>query len=269
MASMAPLDTQTAPGQLAGSGGFVRAAGRKYYDVLRQIHEALLFDCYFEIGSRDGDSLALSRSRSVAVDPYFQVRKDVLGIKPQLSMFQCGADEFFASDFLKRNEISISFGFLDGMHLFEYLLRDFMNSERNARSTSVLALHDCCPFNHQMTTRDVDSIPVGKPWTGDVWKLIPILRQYRPELSLTVLDCWPTGLVLVTGLDAENDVLSRHYEQIVSEWGQVTLADYGVGRLFDQFAYQDAAGYMEGGFPHFLPAAIKDGRPLKPERVSL
>ncbi len=76
-------------------------------------------------------------------------------------------------------------------------------------------------------------------------------------------------LVLVTGLDPENDVLSRHYEQIVSEWGQVTLADYGVGRLFDQFAYQDAAGYMEGGFPHFLPAAIKDGRPLKPERVSL
>lgn len=265
---MACPDTQTAPGPLAGHGGFVPARGQSYYDVLRRLHQTMLFDCYFEIGSHEGDSLALSHSRSVAVDPFFRAEKNVLGVKPQLMMFQCGSDEFFASDFLKRNDMTIAFGFLDGMHWFEYLLRDFINSERNARASSVIALHDCCPMNHQMTTRDVASIRPGKAWTGDVWKLIPILRQYRPDLDLTVLDCWPTGLVLVTGLDPGNDVLSRQYEQIVSEWGQVTLADYGVGRLLGQFAYQDTAGYMEGGFPHFRPAAIQDARPLKPERVS-
>lgn len=268
MGTLAAPDTLTAPGQMAGKGGFVPARGLNYQNFLHDLHETLLFDCYFEVGSNEGESLSHSRSRSVAVDPYFRVERNVLGVKPQLMMFQCGADEFFASDFLKRNEMTIAFGFLDGMHWFEYLLRDFINSERNARETSVLALHDCCPFGHHMTKRELDSIRPGQAWTGDVWKLIPILRQYRPDLTLTVLDCWPSGLVLVTGLDPDNEVLSRAYEQIVSEWGQVTLADYGVGRLFDQFAYQDAAGYMEGGFPHFLPAAIKGGRPLKPERVS-
>lgn len=268
MVSLASPDTQTAPGPVAGPGGFVPARGMKYHDFLRQLHATLLFDCYFEVGSYEGDSLALSRSSSVAVDPFFRAEKNVLGVKPQLMMFQSSSDEFFASDFLKRNGMTIGFGFLDGMHWFEYLLRDLINAERNARASSVIALHDCCPFSHDMTTRDVARIQYGKAWTGDVWKLIPILRQYRPDLSLTVLDCWPTGLVLVTGLDPSNDALSRHYEQIVSEWGQVSLADYGADRLFEQFAYRDAAGYMEGGFPHFLPAAIQDGRPLKPERVS-
>ncbi len=32
-------------------------------------------------------------------------------------------------------------------------------------------------------------------WTGDVWKLIPILQRYRPDLQLTLFDAPPSGLV--------------------------------------------------------------------------
>lgn len=98
-------------------------------------------------------------------------------------------------------QIKLSFSFLDGMHLFEFLLRDFIAAEKASGPNGVIAMHDCCPFSHEMTTRDLDNLPQGGgAWTGDVWKLIPILREYRPDLKLTVLNAAPTGLVFVSGL---------------------------------------------------------------------
>ncbi|MVA24475.1 hypothetical protein GOZ92_08490 [Agrobacterium vitis] len=43
--------------------------------------------------------------------------------------------------------------FLDGLHQFEYLLRDFINSERIAHRDTVILLDDCLPINAEMTER--------------------------------------------------------------------------------------------------------------------
>ncbi len=246
---------------------FRRARGLFYVDFLQRVHDNMLFDLYFEVGTNIGNSLAPSRSRSVAVDPFFRIEGDLVGAKPGLHLFQCSSDEFFAGDFLGRNDMKIGFGFLDGMHLFEYLLRDLINAERHCREGSVLALHDCCPFGFRMLTRDLDNIPNGA-WTGDVWKLVPILRQYRPDLTLTVLDCSPTGLCLLTGLDPENTVLSDNYEDIVAQWVDIELQDYGVAKLYEQFDYTDAQRFVDDGLPLFASAAMKDAKPFQPVKVS-
>ncbi|MFV0291765.1 MAG: hypothetical protein ACK5II_00450 [Paracoccus sp. (in: a-proteobacteria)] len=209
----------------------------------------------------------MSHSRTVAVDPFFRVTKNAIGVKPELHLFQCGSDEFFARDYLKRNDMTISFGFLDGMHLFEYLLRDFINAERNCRDTSVLALHDCCPYGPGMLTRDLDNLPRGA-WTGDVWKLIPILKEARPDLTVTVLDCKPTGLVLVSGLDPANDTLSRQYDEIVAHWKTVELVDYGVERFYGSFEYTDSKKFANDGFPLLRQAASANKQLLQPVKVS-
>jgi hypothetical protein len=36
-------------------------------------------------------------------------------------------------------------------------------------------IHDCCPKSYRMTTRNLEALPQG-PWTGNVWKIYPILR---------------------------------------------------------------------------------------------
>ncbi|WBU60709.1 hypothetical protein [Paracoccus albus] len=245
-----------------------RARGLQYLNFLSQLHSEMLFDTYFEIGTNRGNSLYPSRSRTVAVDPYFRVERNAIGVKPELHFFQCSSDEFFERDFLKRNGMSISFGFLDGMHLSEYLLRDFINAERNCREGSVLALHDCCPFSYKMLTRDTENLPFREAWTGDVWKLIPILSEHRPDLKLTVLNCKPTGLVIVSGLDPENDTLSRKYDKIVEKWVGIDLEDYGVTRFNDLFEYTDAQSFADDGFPLFSDIALKNVQALKPVKVS-
>lgn len=246
---------------------FMRASGVRYVRFLKRLHIQKHFDWYMEVGCRTGRVFRASRSKTIAVDPFFRVTENVIGVKPALHVFQQTSDDFFGSGFLDRMGIALSFSFLDGMHLFEFLLRDVINTERHSRPDGVIALHDCCPFREDMTTRDVDNAP-SDAWTGDVWKLIPILKTYRPDLTVDVLDCEPTGLVLLSNLDPANTVLADNYDRIVTDWTDVTLADYGVGRFVDDFTFVDATREMKAGFPRFDGVAIEEDALPVPEYVS-
>ena len=187
----------------------------------------------------------------------------MIGSKPALHLFQTKSDDFFELDFLKKNAIAVSASFLDGMHLMEYLLRDFINAERNSHPNGVIAMHDCCPYDTLMTTRDLKNLPTGS-WTGDVWKMLPILQKYRPDLKITVLNCAHTGLVVVSNLDPQNIVLAKNYEAILKSYLDVDLASYGVEKFFTSFEYIDAQSYLEKGAEDFALAAMDQTHELSP-----
>lgn len=102
----------------------------------------MLFDWYLEVGCRSGRTFGPVRGKTIAVDPYFRIETNVIGPKPALHILQQTSDDFFASGFLKAMKIKLSFSFLDGLHLFEYLLRDFMGAEANSHKNGVIAMHD-------------------------------------------------------------------------------------------------------------------------------
>lgn len=199
-----------------------RVSGVDYYDFLGTLHKALQPRTYVEIGVQTGDALKLADCASIGVDPAFILRVDVKGTKPLCLLFEETSDSFFARhDPTALLGGPIELAFLDGMHQFEFLLRDFINMERHCRPDSLILLHDCLPPHFSMTSRKQASsrwnpAPFRGWWTGDVWKIVPVLRQYRPELSIDLLDCLPTGLAIVTGLDPQSQVLSQAYEEIVA-----------------------------------------------------
>lgn len=245
---------------------FLKPSGMPYYRFLRLLHEACLFDWYLEVGCRSGESFAPVRSKTIAVDPFFQAEINIIGKKPALHVFQQTSDDFFASGFLERNGIRLGLAFLDGMHLVEFLLRDFINTEAAMAPGGVILLHDCVPYGMGMTTRDLSNLPKG-PWTGDVWKLIPILQRWRPELIVTVLDCRSTGLVCVSGLDPASRVLADNCDRIVAEFAGVDLESFGIDRFFGSFQMVSARAERHAGFPLFRPAAI-EGAALEPVPVT-
>jgi hypothetical protein len=232
-----------APSTPVVAPGFRQPTGRLYLDVLEDLHGKLKPDWYLEIGTQKGKSLARASCRSIAIDPEFKIAVDAFKALPQLHMFSATSDDFFATSFLQDNAIRIDFAFLDGMHLFEYLLRDFINTERAASPGACITAHDCVPLNPLMAQRDWDKA-VTRQWTGDVWKLLPILQKYRPGLAVAVLDCAPTGLVAITNLDPSNDVLSQNLEAIIAEWTPVSLTDYGLERFGSQFPLVPEASYL-------------------------
>lgn len=246
---------------------YISAKGQQYARFLDQLHGANLFDWYMEIGCRTGRTFAPVRSKTVAVDPFFLAESNIIGAKPALHLFQTTSDAFFDGGFLKKNGIKLSFSFLDGMHLFEYLLRDFMNTEANSVAEGVIAMHDCCPSSNEMTTRDLENLPRGS-WAGDVWKLIPILQEYRPNLTITVLDCKPTGLVLVSGLEPKSTVLARNYEKILARYTDLDLAAFGPEKFFGSFRYTDARSFRDDGYPLFDACRLDAAQALNPTKVS-
>lgn len=193
---------------------------------------------YFEIGTNFGTSLAYPECHSLAVDPKFSIDTNVIGKKPICHFFQMASDRFF--DQYSPIEIfkaPIDMVFLDGMHLFEFLLRDFAKIEKFCRPNSVIMLHDCIPSDRFMTVRQEDDMEqrhqsiVPGWWTGDVWKVVTILKKYRPSLRIYPVNSPPTGLILVTNLDPASTVLEESYFSIVEEFSagaptEPSLDDY-------------------------------------------
>lgn len=211
-----------------------------YAEFLKQIHNVCKPSSYFEIGVETGATLALAQCRSVAVDPVFKFRVDPIGKREESYFFQLTSDDFFARHNLK------SFlpggpdvAFLDGMHHYEFLLRDIMNTEKSSHRATVALLHDCYPINPEMADREQFGRRIDQAtqrwWTGDVWKLLPILRDYRPDIKVTILDCPPTGLVVAQGLDANSNVLANAYDEIIAKYKDIDLHKFGLDRFQDEF----------------------------------
>jgi hypothetical protein len=184
-----------------------------YLRFLKGIHRALQPPTYLEIGIRNGGSLALSRSRSVGVDPAYNVRAE---LACPVELHRTTSDEFF-----ERPEPLGHFGgepaalsFIDGMHLFEYVLRDFVNVERHSAWWSVTVFDDILP----RTTDEANRERSTQSWTGDVFKIIPVLERERPDLLCLRVGTQPTGLLLVLGSDPADEHLAARVAALTEEW---------------------------------------------------
>lgn len=183
--------------------------GLPYLDFLAALHAMRPSNGYLEIGTQSGKSLSLARGRAVAIDPHFVLDKDSWSNKPGVHLFEMTSDEFFAAhDPIEILGRKIDLAFIDGMHLSDFVLRDFNNVERYCSENSLIVLHDAIPRNFEMTERERRTSarrdkPLAWNWTGDVWRVLPLLRRERPELRIQVLDCPPTGLVLVGNLNPQ------------------------------------------------------------------
>jgi hypothetical protein len=165
---------------------------------------------YAEIGVRHGRSLALASCRAIGIDPCPEI---AVPLPAETRIYRETSDDFFKRDTGSALDGRIDLAFIDGMHLIEYALRDFVNIERHAHPASVIVFDDIFPNHPVQAERRRQS----RVWTGDIWKIMSCLRTHRPDLLLLPIDTYPTGLLLVAGLDPGNQELSRKYSQIIEE----------------------------------------------------
>jgi hypothetical protein len=178
-----------------------------YLQVLERLHRELAPTSYLEIGVRHGISLSLARCPALGVDPNPEVNRE---LPETTEVVRLTSDEFFRD---RAGNVMPDLTFIDGMHLFEYALRDFMNVERLSPPGAVVVFDDVFP-NHPLQANRVRASQV---WTGDVWRVADILARLRSDLFLLPIDTAPSGLLLVAGLDPENRLLWDGYDRIVRE----------------------------------------------------
>jgi hypothetical protein len=185
--------------------------GEDYFAVLARIHRHVRPRTYLEIGVAQGRSLALAlpETAAIGVDPAPQLRA---APGPRQRVFALTSDEFFA-----RHDVRAEFGgmdldmaFIDGMHRFEFALRDFINVERYCTPSSVILMHDCYPLDARTALREQET----SFWSGDIWRLVLLLREVRPDLVVRTIGTPPTGLGLVLNPNPDSRVLAERLEEL-------------------------------------------------------
>lgn len=185
--------------------------GMEYQEALRRAHATLRPRNYVEIGCRIGDSLALSRSPSIAIDPEFEIKRP---LEAPTRLYRTTSDEFFRThDVRALLGEAVDFAFIDGLHHAEVALRDFMNLERNSSRFGVIAIDDVLPNDMSLAGRERKT----RDWFGDVYRLVPVLQRFRPDLAIDVFDVEQKGFCLVSRLDPDSRVLAEAYGGIEAD----------------------------------------------------
>lgn len=197
--------------------------GPDYYAVLAWVHDIVHPRSYVEIGIREGESLRAASPETICVgiDPEPMVKGTV---SPATRVFAETSDGFFTRHDLAdvMGMPAFDLAFIDGLHLWEQALRDFIHLERYARPQSVVMLHDCLPLDAVSSARTRTT----HFYSGDVWKLTACLRRERPELAMVTVRTGPTGLTLVSGLDRSSRLLGDAFDRLVADYTPLDYEDY-------------------------------------------
>jgi hypothetical protein len=185
------------------------------HEFLQALHQVVRPRTYLETGINLGQSLTLSRVPSIGIDPEFSIKAELFA---DVHLARTSSDEFFA----RKNPLAylpqraVDLAFIDGMHLAEYALRDYLAVERFTTPASVIVFDDMLPRSVDEAARHRHT----RAWTGDVYKAAQALRDLRPDLVVLEVDTTPTGLAIVLAPDASRDGVLPGYD----DWLDVALA---------------------------------------------
>jgi calcineurin-like phosphoesterase family protein len=83
-------------------------------------------------------------------------------------------------------------------------------------------LHDCIPLDEISSSNP----RISQFYTGDVWKTLLIIVRNRPDLKICIVPAWPSGLVLVRGLNSKSNLLNEKFSVLVDQYRPLSFADY-------------------------------------------
>lgn len=208
--------------------------GEGYFQVLTRIHEYVKPATYLEIGVDQGESFKVVDPTTVAlgIDPNPHIDA---ALSPNHRVFRETSDDFF-----EQHDVNSELGgkkldlaFIDGMHQMEFALRDFINVEKYCSKDSIVLVHDVYPIDAISASRE----RVSQFWSGDIWRLILILKKYRPDLAVNVIATRPTGLAIIQNPDPQSRVLAERQHEIIDEFLaiDITVLDGCKDQMLNRF----------------------------------
>jgi tetratricopeptide (TPR) repeat protein len=196
--------------------------GEHYLEVLDRMHEHLKPRTYIEVGVAEGTSIRLVRpgTSALGVDPEPKI---AFALPQNVRVFAQTSDDFFSQRDVpdKLGGRPVDLAFIDGMHHFEYALRDFMNLERLCLPGSTILVHDCFPHDRRTAQRERETAF----WSGDIWRLVLLLKKYRGDLRINTIAAPPTGLLVIRNLDPSSNFVHENLEELCEEFMRL---DYGL-----------------------------------------
>lgn len=127
---------------------------------------------------------------------------DKVGIDPNpklenKNIIKITSDDYFENIQINKETENIEkfdICFIDGMHLSEYVLRDFNNCIKFLNINGKILIDDILPFNYDEQLRiprkhfyENNILNYGESWTGDIWKFAYfLLINYKSNMNIKI-----------------------------------------------------------------------------------
>ena len=147
------------------------------FDIINKIISKRNYTSYLEIGCFKNETFnKINIKKKIGVDP-------VSGGNLRMT-----SDHFF-----KENKEKFDLIFIDGLHVYEQVIKDIFNSINILKENGIILVHDCLPRKlwYQTPTRMSDT------WNGDVWKAIVECRTLEYIDTYTCLADEGIGVIKV------------------------------------------------------------------------
>ena len=147
------------------------------YDIINKIIIKRNYTSYLEIGCfKDETFNQINIKKKIGVDP-------VSGGNLRMT-----SDKFFIE-----NKEKFDLIFIDGLHVYEQVIKDIFNSIKVLKENGIILVHNCLPRKlwYQTPTRMSDT------WNGDVWKAIVECRTLENIDTYTCLADEGIGVIKV------------------------------------------------------------------------
>lgn len=169
----------------------------KRLQLIQSLIDKRKYKTYLEIGVRRGKVFfKVACLNKVAVDPEYsfgwkeKIKRSLSTLRGR-KFYDLTSDDFFdqyADKLFSENKVDIVL--VDGMHEFEFALRDILNSLKYLSDHGVIIVHDCNPLSKEATCsfKEYEQRGFTGTWNGDVWKSIYYLQENRKDLEVFVAD---------------------------------------------------------------------------------
>ena len=145
------------------------------WDLIQYLIDKYSFKKYLEIGCDDDASFSkIKIEKKIGVDP-----------------FSGGTIRDTSDNFFKNNKDFFDIIFIDGLHIYEQVIKDINNSLKFLNKGGFILIHDCLP-----RTKAHQAIPRYRgSWNGDVWKAIVEMRTKKDVETYTCKIDYGIGVI--------------------------------------------------------------------------
>ena len=160
------------------------------WDLIQYLIDKYSFKKYLEIGCDDDASFSkIKIEKKIGVDP-----------------FSGGTIRDTSNNFFKNNKDFFDIIFIDGLHIYDQVIKDINNSLKFLNKDGFILIHDCLP-----RTKAHQAIPRYRgSWNGDVWKAIVEMRTKKDVETYTCKIDYGIGVIQkkdntdILNLDTQN-----------------------------------------------------------------
>lgn len=170
----------------------------------------------------DGNYLEIGCQGNICFDAVPMMNK--IGVDPESG----GTHKEYSDDFFFKNTTCFDVIFVDGLHIYDQVRRDVVNSIKFLKPGGWVAIHDMLP--HDAISEHVPMISRGQ-WFGDVWKVaFELASSTGIEFKLIKIDAG-IGLFRITEPSAvlknmEATLQDKRFQYLYENISQLPIVEW-------------------------------------------